>query len=310
MASMEDVQAAFETQLRFQLSKLLVDLQAIEVANREHHPTPLTSMLLDGCLPAGRCSTAGGATYNFSGVQCVGPVDTGDALYAIQKAVFGEEKISLPDLVRLLKGNISSAHWLAYLQGLGKFGNDEADVDRWTVYVVDEFARVLSESENTRGGQYTTGLYSVTAHQFFGEITGALPHGRRRGQSFASGLAPVNGMDRKGPTALINSVNRFDFSTTANGINFNLKFDAHTLRGKTGLAALGSLLKTYFRRGGMQVQINVLDPEVLMEARDNPDLYPNLLVRVSGYSAYFNDLTPAMKDEIIRRNNLRVQGGA
>ena len=74
------------------------------------------------------------------------------------------------------------------------------------------------------------------------------------------------------------------------------------------LAAMGNLLKTYFRRGGMQVQINVLDPKVLLEARDNPGLYPNLLVRVSGYSAYFNDLTPAMEDEIIRRNNMCPSG--
>ncbi|MCP4288191.1 MAG: formate acetyltransferase, partial [Gammaproteobacteria bacterium] len=107
------------------------------------------------------------------------------------------------------------------------------------------------------------------------------------------------------PTALLNSVNQLDFTSVANGINFNLKFDRHTLRGKTGVATLNSLVKTYFRRGGMQVQINVLDPTVLLEARQNPDLHPNLLVRVSGYSAYFNDLTPAMQDEIIRRSNLK-----
>jgi formate C-acetyltransferase len=263
-------------------------------------------MLLDGSLKSGICSTAGGALYNFSGIQCVGPVDTGDALYAIDRAVFIDKKISLPELVELCKQNINDAEWLDYLRCLSKFGNDEQQVDQWTLFIVDKFVEALGEYTNTRGGKYVAGLYSVTSHEYFGRVTSALPHGRRKGQSFSSGVSPTNGMDRNGPTALLNSVNRFDFSKIANGINLNLKFDPHTLRGKTGLSALGSIIKTYFRRGGMQLQINVLDPKLLTEARDNPGLYPNLLVRVSGYSAYFNDFTPAMKDELIERSNISV----
>ena len=146
-----------------------------------------------------------------------------------------------------------------------------------------------------------TGLYSVTAHQYFGKITGALPHGRRQGEAFASGIAPVNGMDRKGPTALLNSVNSIDFTRIANGVNLNLQFDRALLKGEKGASLLDALLKTYFERGGMQVQVNAFDPRILVEARDDPHKYPHLLVRVSGYSAYFNDLAPAMKEEIISR---------
>jgi formate C-acetyltransferase len=309
MSSMQDVQDAFETQLSFQLARLIEDLQAIEQANRLYHPTPLTSMLLDGCLESGVCSTAGGARYNFSGVQCVGPADTGDALYAIEQAVFVEQKLTLPDLVSQLKRDLPDPNWLAYLRQLGKFGNDEAEVDQWTLYVVQVFNRALGQFTNTRGGPYTTGLYSVTAHQHFGQVTGALPHGRKKGAPFASGIAPGNGMDRNGPTALLNSVSRLDCRQTANGVNFNVKFDQHTLRGEAGRSALQSLVKTFFRRGGMQIQVNVLDPQVLIQARDNPELYPHLLVRVSGYSAYFNDLTPEMQDELIRRSNLGVAAG-
>ncbi len=303
MRSMAEVTRAFEIQLRTMLGKMIRDLQAVEMANR-HHPTPLTSMLLDGCLASGRCSTAGGAAYNFSGIQCVGPVDTGDALYAIERAVFIDRRYTLAQLVALLKRDIDDPLAYDYLRNIEKFGNDCTAADRWTGFVVDAFVDCLGTfGNNTRGGPYTAGLYSVTAHTFFGGVTGALPHGRRRGQAFASGIAPLNGMDRNGPTALLNSVNRLDVTRSANGINFNLKFDPHTLRGRTGVTALGSLVKTYFRRGGMQVQVNVLDPAVLKQARDNPDLYPHLLVRVSGYSAYFNDLSPDMKDEIIRRSN-------
>jgi formate C-acetyltransferase len=303
MQSMNDVTGAFEVQLKALMGRMIADLQAVEQANRRYHPTPLTSMLLDGCLSSGRCATAGGAAYNFSGIQCVGPVDTGDALYAIEQAVFTGRRYSLPELAGLLARDIDDPKAYAYLRGIDKFGNDVPAADRWTHYVVSAFVERLNAfGNNTRGGPYTTGLYSVTAHNYFGRVTGALPHGRRKGHAFASGIAPLNGMDRQGPTALLNSINRLDFCRIANGVNFNLKFDPHTLRGNTGAIALGSLIKTYFRRGGMQVQVNVLDPAVLMAARDNPDLYPHLLVRVSGYSAYFNDLSPDMKEEIIQRS--------
>lgn len=301
MRSMEDVREAFEGQLSFFVERLIGDLHLVEKANHKEHPTPLSSALLEGCLKSGRCSTGGGAVYNFSGIQCVGPADTGDALHAIDRAVFQERKLSLPRLVELLRKDIPDEKWLLYFKGLEKFGNDEPEADEWTRYVIDAFDSALSGYASTRGGRYATGLYSVTAHQYFGKITGALPHGRRRGEPFASGIAPVNGMDRKGPTALLNSVNSIDFTRIANGVNLNLQFDRALLKGEKGASLLDALLKTYFERGGMQVQVNTFDPRILVEARDNPLKYPHLLVRVSGYSAYFNDLAPAMKDEIIGR---------
>ena len=108
-------------------------------------------------------------------------------------------------------------------------------------------------------------------------------------------------MDRKGPTALLNSVNSIDFTRIANGVNLNLQFDRALLKGEKGASLLDALLSTYFERGGMQVQVNAFDPRILVEARNDPHKYPHLLVRVSGYSAYFNDLAPAMKEEIISR---------
>ncbi len=306
MNSMNDVKHAFETQLALGIEKLLKDLQAIEMANAKYHPTPLTSMLLHGSLQKGVCSTAGGATYNFSGIQCVGPADTGDSLYAIERAVFKEKRLTLPQLVELLKQNLRDRGWLTYLRNLEKYGNDNEVVDSYTAYVLDQFTKNLDGLVNTRGGKYTTGVYSVTAHQYFGEVTGALSNGRRKGEAFASGIAPSNGQDKNGPTAMLNSVNRIDAKKFANGLNLNIKFASSSLMGKTGRVALRNLFKTYFRRGGMQVQLNVLDPSILVQARDNPEAYPNLLVRVSGYSAYFNDLTPEMKDEIITRTCIPV----
>jgi pyruvate formate-lyase/glycerol dehydratase family glycyl radical enzyme len=304
MKSMDDVKRAFEIQLEYGLERLIKDLQAIERANARYHPTPLTSMLLEGCLEKGVCSTRGGAAYNFSGIQCVGPADAGDSLYAIERAVFRDKRLGLEELVAVLKNNIQDEKWFAFLNGVEKYGNDCEEADRHTIYVIDTFSRMLEGRRNTRGGEYTTGLYSVTVHDYFGSVTGALPSGRRRGESFASGISPANGRDRLGPTAMLNSVNRVDATRFANGVNLNVKFSAGTLAGNNGTKALRNLMTTYFQRGGMQVQFNIIDPAILMEARENPGAHPGLLVRVSGYSAYFSDLSPKMKDEIIRRTCL------
>lgn len=306
MGGIDEVYGAFTQQLTFKLSHLITDLRAVEEANRRYHPTPLTSMLLEGCLEKGQCSTAGGARYNFSGIQCVAPVDTGDAFHAVDKLVYRDTRLEAGELLRHLKKNLPDARMRNMLRSVEKFGNDCEEADLHVARVIGIFADALqSFGKNTRGGPYVMGLYSVTAHEYFGRITGALPNGRRKGESFASGIAPENGMDRYGPTAMLNSIHRLDCSRAANGINLNAMFDPHSLRGHEGRTALRHLLKIYFRRRGMQIQVNVLDPEVLLAAKDNPELYPNLLVRVSGYSAYFGDLSPEMQDEIIRRSMLR-----
>ncbi|HPA70337.1 MAG TPA: pyruvate formate lyase family protein [Bacteroidales bacterium] len=303
MRSMADVMAAYEIQLQHQMAKLHFDLQAIEKAHTKYHPTPLTSMLIDGCLKAGTCATAGGATYNFSGIQGVGITTVGDALYAIEKAVFKDKITDLETLVAQLKDNIPDTALHARLRRIDKFGNDHEKADSWTRYVADHYSETVTAlGKNTRGGQYNAGLYSNTTHVHFGSLVGALPNGRRAGEPFASGIAPENGMDKNGPAALINSMNRLDFTKFANGINFNMKFDASSYRDDAGQKALASLFDVYFKRGGMQVQANMLDSRILLDARNNPALYPNLLIRVSGYSAYFNDLSTELKDEIISRS--------
>ena len=303
MQSIEDVKAAYESQIRHQLKKLIGELRAVERAHAKYHPTPMTSMLLEGCLEKGVCSTRGGVVYNFSGIQGVGISTVGDSLYAIHKAVFTDKWISLERLVAGLKDNLSDAVLRARLLRLGKFGNDLPEADDFTRYAAEDYAGAITGlGANTRGGPYLPGIYSNTTHVHFGSVVGALPNGRQRGRPFASGMAPENGADKKGPTALVNSMNRIDYTRFPNGINFNLKFQAAAFADHAGRNALGSILKVYFQRGGMQAQVNMIDPQMLMDARHNPDLYPNLLIRVSGYSAYFNDLSPQMKDEIICRS--------
>lgn len=302
MSSMDDLKKAFLSQLENQLGRLIDDLRLAERANADHHPTPLSSMLIEGCIEKGLDVTKGGAQINFSGIQCVGPVDVGDSLAAVEEIVFREKRVSLDELVAALKKNLPDGALAARLSNSPKFGNDNSKTDKWTKFVIDEFVHILeSHGKNTRGGQYVAGLYSTTTHTHFGCVTGALPNGRRKGEPFASGIAPSNGRDKNGPTALLNSMNRLDFYSCPNGINFNIKFAPNILTGGQGADLLRALFEKYFSHGGMQAQINVLDIDALRAAQAHQDKYPNLLVRVSGYSAYFGDLTKAVQDEIIAR---------
>jgi formate C-acetyltransferase len=303
MTSINDVREAYEQQLDHQLNKLIKDLKAVERVHSQSFPTPLTSMLIDGSITKGLCTTKGSATYNFSGIQGVGISTVGDSLYAIEQFVFSDKRISLKALVDELKHNFKDEVLHARLSRIAKFGNDHSQSDEWTRYVAEHYVGSISKlGLNTRGGQYIAGIYSNTTHVHFGEFVGATANGRKAGKPFASGMAPENGADMSGPTALINSMNRLDFTKFVNGITFNFKCDSSTFHDESGRKALESILAVYFKRGGMQIQVNMLDPTLLLAARENPELYPNLLVRVSGYSSYFNDLSPEMKDEIISRS--------
>ncbi len=258
-------------------------------------------------MQTGTDVTDGGAMYNFSGVQGVGITDAGDSLYAIDQMVFVNKKYTLSQLLKALKNNfIGNPKLKLELLNLPKFGNDIAEVDAYSKWVSDTYYDSFNGKMNTRGGQFVGGFYSTTTHYSFGSLTGALASGREKGQPFSSGIAPMNGKDIQGPTAMFNSVTAIDYVRAHNGVNVNAKFDTATLKGEHGRKILESLLLTYFKKGGMQIQLNVLDTNMLKDAKNNPERYPNLLVRVSGYSAYFNDLSSAMKDEIIHRSSLGV----
>ena len=304
MKTMDDVVAAYDTQVKHQLGKLRRDLEAVEKFHAKHHPTPISSALLEGCVETGVCSTKGGAVYNFSGIQGCGMAATADSLRCIEKAVFEDGWISLEGLVDQLKDDISDEKVFTKLNAIDKFGNDIPEADKWMIWVGEHYAdNIKALGKNTRGGNHNAGVYSNTSHTHFGGLVNALPNGRRAGETFASGFAPENGADKRGTTALLNSMNKINYKNFANGINFNIKLDASSYECDDGKSALGSLYKVFFKRGGMQVQANMLDPKILIEARDNPELHPNLLIRVSGYSAYFNDLSPKMQDEVISRSS-------
>lgn len=305
--SIEEVTGAFRTQVEYMAARMVSDLQVVEKGNRDYHPTPLSSMLVDGCLESGKDVTEGGALYNSSGIQGVGVADVADSLAALDHVVFQRRRYTMPQVMRALRTNFATAPEIhGELSEAPKYGNDHQSPDRYADLVARIFHDALAKHVNTRGGHYVPGFYSVTCHIAFGKKVGALPSGRRAGEPFAASLGPANGRDRSGPTALLKSVARVDSRLSPNGYALNLRFDPATLAGDEGVNVLVGLIKGFFGYGGMEMQLNVLDPEMLEDARLHPGTHPELVVRVSGYCAYFDDLPDAAKLEIISRTRLGV----
>ncbi len=305
--SMARVVHAFRVQVEYMVGRLINDMQVIERGNRDFHPTPFSSMLVDGCLESGKDVTAGGAQYNSSGIQGVGVADVADSLAALDEVVFRNRKYTLTQILQAMRSDFSSTPKLhAELLNAPKFGNDHDLPDAYADEVVRIFHSALAEYYNTRGGPYLPGFYSSSCHVAFGRRTGPLPSGRKAGEAFAASLGSVNGMDRLGPTALLNSVAHIDSSLAPNGYALNLRFDKSMLSGEKGTDIVAALTQGFFASGGMEMQLNVLDPEMLKDAYSNPGKYPGIVVRVAGYCAYFDDLPDSVKQEIISRTRLVV----
>ena len=303
LQSMDAVIGAFEQQLENVVRRATAGNNAIEQTHAGHHPSPFLSIVVDGCIENGMEVNAGGATYNSTGCQGVGLADAIDALTAIEQVVFHDKKLTLEELVSAVDGNFAGhAELQAFiLNRIPKYGENEDRPNHFAKLVSGIYTRLVSQCINPRGGRYYPGFWSMTTHQGFGARTGALPGGRLAGQPLANGASPCNGRDRNGPTASMSSAASLDRGLIANGYALNEKLDLALIKDPSRNRLVEALIRGFFASGGMQVQFNVIDPAMLIDAREHPGQYRGLVVRVSGYSAYFNDLTESMKDELIAR---------
>ncbi len=167
------------------------------------------------------------------------------------------------------------------------------------------FNKHISSYENTRGGKWMPGLYSMTCHRAYGKRMPALPSGRLAGESLSNGIAPSDGSDRLGPTAMFHSITTIDHKLFANGINLNVKFDYDIVNENPEIVS--ALIDGYFQSGGMQIQVNILSPDILQDAIAHPEKHKNLIVRISGYCSYFVDLSPEMQAEILNRTLQKIR---
>lgn len=270
-------------------------------------PTPYLSSLMIGCYEKGLDVTAGPCRYNNTGVSTCGLATAVDSLAAIKKVVFDDRLMSFSEFARAVNANFEGYEALhnTVKNHCPKFGNDNDEVDFYMSDLIAAFGRVVNARKNPRGGRYMTGLYSVEDHAKAGMKTAATPDGRLAGTFESNSMASVQGKDVSGPTALINSVVKTDLSIATNGMVLDLKFSPQFLETPAHVDALKMLIDTYFHSGGMEIQISVVSRETLLAAQREPEKYRNLVVRVSGFSAYFRSLNKTTQDEIIARTEYR-----
>lgn len=310
MDSFEDFQGALETQLSWLIEQAATLNNNLGVAHQLVHPTPLLSALMEGCLEKGKDVVEGGALYNSSGVAVIGLAEVVDSLTAIQGFVFDQKKASFAELMGAIKSNWEAPHEKLRLMVLNsgeKFGTDSGKAKRNADYVIDLLHRTFQGHQNYRGGRYTVGYWTMTYHAGFALLTGALPSGRVKGETLPSGITPVSGAAPE-LTPCLNFVAHLDHTQIANGHALNLKYTSRP-QGQLPLTKFAQSVEAFMRMGGLQVQFNIIDRDTLKDAQANPANYPDLLVRVSGYTAYFRDLTPTMQGEIITRAEYDLESG-
>lgn len=278
-------------------------------AYQETLPSPLLSAFFDGPLESGRDLIFGGALYNSSGATHIGFADTVDSLNAVEQAVYLERKCTFDGLIQALKDNFRGHESLhAYLvMKTPKYGTDHPIAVKNSRNLLRFLYETYQKRTNYRGGKYKPGYWSMTNHAGQGKLTGALPNGRKSGKTLASGITPCSQAAPDLATCL-RMVGGLDSLWIPGGEAFNIKFPS--LEDTADQHKFGAAVEAYFRYGGMHVQCNVLSYAMLLDAKKNPDKYPDLLVRVSGYSAYFSDLNDTMKDEIIARTEYGIGRGA
>ena len=277
-----------------------------DIGHRDWAPVPLLSSFIEGCLNSGKDITEGGARYNFSGVQGIGIANLSDSLHALKGMVFDQQRLTFDELLASLKENFASEEGRAIrarlINRFEKYGNDVDEVDLISADLLRYYCKEVEQYRNPRGGQFTPGSYTVSAHVPLGAVVGATPDGRFAGEQLADGgLSPMLGQDHQGPTAVLKSVSKLDNTLLSNGTLLNVKFTPSTLEGQQGLNKLADFLGAFTRLKLQHIQFNVVNAEQLREAQKRPQDFAGLVVRVAGYSAFFVELSREIQDDIIGR---------
>jgi formate C-acetyltransferase len=267
-----------------------------------HMPSPFLSLLISDCIANGKDYHDGGARYNTSYIQGVGLGTITDAMTAIKYHVYDHQTLTMSDFLAALAGDFHGSEPLRQrlLNKTPKYGNDDPYADAVMRDLFEVYYEAVDGRPNTKGGTYHIDLLPTTCHVYFGSVLGATPDGRKAWTPVSEGISPVQGSDRRGPTAVLKSVAKMDHIRTG-GTLLNQKFTPRLLESDDGLDHLVSLIRTYFALDGHHIQFNVVDAATLRAAQRHPERYRDLIVRVAGYSDYFCDLSRALQDEIIAR---------
>ena len=306
--SYEQFEHAYRQQMDGQIAERIEAVNARRATLVGHTHDFLRSLMVRSCVERGLDWHAGGADYSEGMVDMVGLTTVTDSLIAVKQAVFHDRLISLADLVGCLDSDWEGAEALrqTLLKRVPKFGNDLAEADRFTADEVARINNVIKSHRTVFGGPWGMDIIGWSGAVSLGRKTGATPDGRRRGESLADCAGPAQGRNTLGLTATLRSMFRLPHRHVHGPLALSLRFPKQTVLGRQGLANLGSLVRTYFRGGGQQLQISIAGTAEMKAAQEDPDAHRSLMVRVGGFSAYFVELDRAFQDDMIARSEMAV----
>ena len=298
----------FLNAVKIQLTKLvglLVDCgNQADTLRAKYQPIPYLSALMDGCALSGKDVNQGGTVWNFNTLEGMGIATLADSVAAVKMMVFDKKRLTMDQLLTAIHANFDGFEEIRQLlrSKTPKFGNDDDFVDdiaqELTVHWAEE---TFKHSNPYTGRRYRAGYLSWNYYIPLAPLTAATPDGRRRGEFLSGGVGAVQGMDSKGPTASIRSVGKLSLETVPNGASQTITLSPSMVRTPEHIEKLAALLRSYNEVGGTALQINIIDAETLRSAQSNPDDYANLLVRVTGYNAFFTQVGRELQEELISR---------
>lgn len=306
-ASMDELLERYQKRLNVLATAILKDHQKIEREICKNFTTPLASSLSRGCVDSGKDINEGGSEFNSSGIQAVGITDAADSLHALNEVVFKKKMYSLMDIINAIDNDFEGEFYgqiREALRAVPKLGHDDSpEAVKWVNKTLEIYCNALKQVPNPpRNGFYTAGYYALNVSDVYGKKTPSLPSGRLRGVPLANSISPHYGMQMSDLLSSLNSVSGVDFvEYSPNGTTVTFTMDSALFQGKDGVRNLSGIFSTYFKKGGMQFQPNVINRAMLLDAYDHPEKYPYLLVRIAGYCAYFNHLSDDLKKVIINR---------
>ena len=301
--SYAELERAFFNQLEYVTFLACTWANSAQAHRAKYKPNPLRSCLIEGCIEKGRDYRNGGPLYGHGQILAEGIADAGDSLYAVKKLVFDEKKYTMDELMTALEANFEGYEKLrTEFANCEKFGNDHEEVDNITAGLVNRFFTVLKRINTYRGGVYTGGCSPFSRAAGYARQLAALPNGRRNNEVIiADSIGAVPGCGGKGPTALLNSVLKYEHANAGSGFILNVKFEKNFFDTEEGRANFIALAKAYFGLGGQQLTSTVVDPEELLDALEHPENHRDLIVRVGGFSAKFVEIDRGLQENVIKR---------
>lgn len=298
----DELYTAFKNQLNYFIDQKIKVSNFIDRMFAKYAPAPFLSVVIDDCIKNGKDYYNAGPRYNTNYIQCTGLGTVTDSLSTLKKHVFEDKNFSMKVIMEAVSNNFKGEEILrqTILNRTPFFGNDDSFADDIAKKVYDDLVDAIDGKPNTKGGVFHLNMLSTTCHIYFGKVMGASPNGRLAYKSISDGTSPSHGADTNGPSAVMLSLSKLDH-TKSGGTLLNQRFLPSLLKRDQDIEKLGHLIRTYFKLGGHHIQFNIVDTNTLIAAQKNPQDYKDLLVRMAGYSDYFNDMNEDLQQEVIER---------